>query len=69
MTLVVEHLLDGRVDTATLRRERIAIPGVPYAGWVADGIGYVQHSDFTEGATTTFGPPWRGSRRRATCGG
>ncbi len=49
VTLVVEHLLDGRVDTATLRRERIAIPGVPYAGWVADGIGYVQHSDFTEG--------------------
>ncbi len=49
VTLVVEHLLDGRVDTATLRRERIAIPGVPYAGWVADGIGYGQHSDFTEG--------------------
>lgn len=49
VTLVVKHLLDGRVDTATLRRERIAIPGVPYAGWVADGIGYVQHSDFTEG--------------------
>ena len=32
-----------------LTRERIAIPGVPYAGWLADGVGYIRHSDFTEG--------------------
>ena len=44
----VEHL-DGSKQTAVIRRERIAIPGVPYAGWVADGIGYIRHSDFTEG--------------------
>lgn len=47
--VTVEHLLDGRRETLTLRRERIAIPGVPYAGWIADSIGYVRHSDFTEG--------------------
>lgn len=46
--VTVEHL-DGTRQTATIRRERIAIPGVPYAGWVADGIGYIRHSDFTEG--------------------
>ncbi len=46
--VTVEHL-DGTQQTATIRRERIAIPGVPYAGWVADGIGYIRHSDFTEG--------------------
>ena len=44
----VEHL-DGSKQTAVIRRERIAIPGVPYAGWVADGIGYIRHNDFTEG--------------------
>lgn len=44
----VEHL-DGSKQTAVIRRERIAIPGVPYVGWVADGIGYIRHSDFTEG--------------------
>ncbi len=44
----VEHL-DGSKQTALIRRERIAIPGVPYAGRVADGIGYIRHSDFTEG--------------------
>ncbi len=46
--VTVEHL-DGTRQTATIRRERIAIPGVPYAGWVAEGIGYIRHSDFTEG--------------------
>ena len=46
--MTVEHL-DGTQQTAAIRRERIAIPGVPYAGWVADGIGYIRHSDFTEG--------------------
>ena len=44
----VEHL-DGSKQTAVIRRERIAIPGVPYAGWVADGIGYIRPNDFTEG--------------------
>ena len=46
--ITVEHL-DSTQQTVTLRRERISIPGVPYAGWVADGIGYIRHSDFTEG--------------------
>ncbi|WP_302250794.1 S41 family peptidase [uncultured Alistipes sp.] len=46
--VTVEHL-DGTRQSVAIRRERIAIPGVPYAGWVADGIGYIRHSDFTEG--------------------
>ena len=46
--VTVEHLTGG-TETVTLQRERIAIPGVPYAGWVAEGIGYIRHSDFTEG--------------------
>lgn len=45
----VEHL-DGTQQTVTIRRERIAIPGVPYAGWAAEGIGYLRHGDFTEGS-------------------
>ena len=48
VTVKVEQL-DGTVREVTITRERIAIPGVPYAGWVAEGIGYVRHSDFTEG--------------------
>ena len=46
--VTIEHL-DGTQETQAIRRERIAIPGVPYAGWAAEGIGYIRHSDFTEG--------------------
>ena len=46
--VTVERLLDRR-EEVTLRRERIAIPAVPYAGWLNDSIGYIQHSDFTDG--------------------
>ena len=46
--VTVEHL-DGTQETQSIRRQRIAIPGVPYAGWIADGIAYIRHSDFTEG--------------------
>ena len=45
----VRHL-DDTEETATIRRERIAIPGVPYAGWLNDSIGYIRHSEFTEGS-------------------
>lgn len=41
--------LDGTIREVTITRERIAIPGVSYAGWAAEGIGYVRHNDFTEG--------------------
>lgn len=47
--VTVEHLLGQTRETVTIERERIAIPGIPYAGYVADGIGYIQHGDFTEG--------------------
>ena len=43
-------MIGGGHDTLTLTRERVAIPSVPYAGFVAKGIGYIQHSDFTEGS-------------------
>lgn len=47
--VTVHHLLSDREEVLTLKRERIAIPGVPYAGWLKPGIGYIQHGDFTEG--------------------
>ena len=38
----------GEEREFTIKRERIAIPGVPYHGFIAEGIGYIQHSEFTE---------------------
>lgn len=48
--VVVERLIGGAHDTLRIRRERVSIPSVSYAGFLADGIGYVQHGDFTEGS-------------------
>lgn len=47
--VTVERLADGEVVTHKIKRERISMPGVTYAGWLADGIGVICHSDFTEG--------------------
>ena len=47
--VTVERLLDGERVTHNLKRERIAISGVTYSGWVEEGIGIICHSDFTDG--------------------
>ncbi|MBE6187114.1 MAG: S41 family peptidase [Rikenellaceae bacterium] len=47
--LAVKRLMTGKVEEMEIERARIAIPGVPYAGFVADGIGYIRHDDFTDG--------------------
>lgn len=45
----VERMMTGEKEVLELTRARIAIPGVPYSGYVADGIGYIAHNDFTDG--------------------
>ena len=47
--VTVERLLDGERVTHNIKRERIAISGVTYSGWVDEGIGIICHSDFTDG--------------------
>lgn len=47
--LSVERVMTGKVEELEIERARISIPGVPYAGFVADGIGYIRHNDFTDG--------------------
>lgn len=47
--VTIEPLIDGKHRTHNIRRERIAIPGITYSGYVADGIGYIRHMDFTDG--------------------
>ncbi|MFI3324088.1 MAG: S41 family peptidase [Rikenellaceae bacterium] len=50
--VTVRRLVSGEDETLRIVREKIAIPGIPYYGFVgdpADGVGYVQHSDFTVG--------------------
>ena len=49
--LSVEKFPTSEVKQLKIKRERIAIPGVPYHGMVADSIGYISHTDFTEGCS------------------
>ena len=48
LKLKVKKLLSGETEEVSLKRERITISGVTYSGMVADSIGYIAHSDFTE---------------------
>ena len=47
--LGVKRLMTGEVEELEIVRARIAISGIPYAGYVADGIGYIRHNDFSDG--------------------
>ncbi len=49
--VTVEKFPSRERQTLKLTRERIAIPGVPYYGMVNDSVGYISHSDFTEGCS------------------
>lgn len=48
--VVVERNYDKSIDTIHLTRRRISIPSVGYAGFVRDGIAYIQHNDFIDGS-------------------
>lgn len=52
--VTVEKFPTGEQQELKIVRERIAIPGVPYYGMVADSVGYIVHSDFTEGCSNDF---------------
>ncbi len=46
--VAVEKLVGGNREEVRIRRERIVIPSISYAGYVADGVGYIRHADFTD---------------------
>lgn len=46
--VTVERLLTGEREEFKIRRQRIAIPSITYSGYVAEGVGYIRHADFTD---------------------
>ncbi|MBR2026306.1 MAG: S41 family peptidase [Alistipes sp.] len=46
--VTVERLLTGVREELKIRRQRISIPSITYADYVADGVGYIRHADFTD---------------------
>lgn len=47
--LEVERLMTGKAEQMEITRARIAVPGVPYAEFLEDGIVYIRHIDFSDG--------------------
>ena len=50
--ITIEKFPSREPQTLKIERERIAIPGIPYYGMVGDSIGYIVHSEFTEGCSS-----------------
>ena len=46
--VTVERLLTGEREELKIRRRRIVIPSITYAGYVSEGVGYIRHADFTD---------------------
>ena len=46
--VTVERLLTGKREELKIRRRRITVPSITYVGYVADGVGYIRHADFTD---------------------
>ena len=51
VTIRVRKFYTGDEQTLTLRREVIALPAVPFYGMVSDSVGYILHTEFTDGAS------------------
>ena len=48
VSVTIEHLLTGEREDLKIRRRRIELPSITYAGYVAEGVGYIRHADFTD---------------------
>ena len=48
----VQQITDDKVVSHKIRRQRISIPSVGFADYVAPGVGYILHSDFTDDCYT-----------------
>lgn len=48
VNLKVKKLVSDEIVSIKLRREQIKLPCISYFGYVAQGIGYIRHDDFTD---------------------
>lgn len=46
----VKKFYSGETQTIKIRREIISVPAVPYFGIAADSVGYIRHTEFTDGS-------------------
>ena len=46
--VTIERLLTSEREELKIRRRRITVPSITYVGYVAEGVGYIRHADFTD---------------------
>ena len=46
--VTIERLLTGEREELKIRRRRITVPSITFVGYVAEGVGYIRHADFTD---------------------
>ncbi len=51
VTITVRKFYTGQQQTLTLRREVISVPAVTWFGMVADSVGYIKYTEFTDGSS------------------
>ncbi len=51
VTIRVRKFYTGQEQTLTLRREVISVPAVTWFGMVADSVGYIRYTEFTDGSS------------------
>jgi carboxyl-terminal processing protease len=49
VTIKVRKFYTGEEQILSIKREVIALPAIPYYGMVTDSVGYIHHSEFTDG--------------------
>lgn len=47
----VRKFYTGEEKELSIRREVISLPSIPYYGMVSDSVGYIHHSEFTDGCS------------------
>ncbi len=51
VNVVVSSVIDSTERRVKIKRERIAIPSIPYFAMLNSDVGYIKHSDFTENSS------------------
>jgi carboxyl-terminal processing protease len=59
VNLTVLRLSDGSKESVEVTRSEIEIPNVPYSDFVADGVGYINLTTFTQNASSNIGKALR----------
>jgi carboxyl-terminal processing protease len=69
LNLNVKKFYTDEIVPVKIKREKITISGIPYYGMVSNGVGYIQHNDFSEGCSEDLRNAFMEMRKSGTLKG